>query len=191
MSHSETIRQTDIAEAGPLLQWLGDNKFKVGGAIINYGSILMILLAGFIYYILSRTAFGRHIYAIGDDPVAARLSGINVDRTLISVYALAGFICGVAGWVLIGRIGAASPLAGQEAKLRFREIMGESLKEGDAWLHRWAMDYPSPPAIVEIKDEPTHGISHRYIIDRSEILESHREVWGVGEWGASWGGGQT
>jgi fructose transport system permease protein len=42
---------------------------------------------------LSQTAWGRHVYAVGDDPEAAELSGVNVKRTLISVYMLAGFIC--------------------------------------------------------------------------------------------------
>ena len=46
---------------------------------------------------LNRTAFGRHVYATGDDPDAARLSGINTNRTLIAVYALAGLICAIAG----------------------------------------------------------------------------------------------
>lgn len=117
VSRSETIRQPDIAAVGPLLQFLGDNKIRMGGAIITYGSILMILIAAFLFYMLARTAFGRHIYAVGDDANAARLAGISTDWTLIKVYTLAGLICGIAGWVLIGRIGAASPLAGQEDNL--------------------------------------------------------------------------
>lgn len=127
VSNSETIRQPDIAAAGPLLQFLGDNKITkstlpplfewMNGAVITYGSLMMLVVAAFLFYLLSRTAFGRHIYAVGDDPGSARLAGINTDWTLIKVYTLAGFICGLAGWVLIGRIGAASPLAGQQANL--------------------------------------------------------------------------
>src|SRR5690606_21259094 len=70
-----------------------------------------------IWYILNRTAFGRHVYATGDDPEAARLAGINTTGTLLAVYSLAGLVCALAGWVLIGRIGAASPLAGVTANL--------------------------------------------------------------------------
>ncbi len=66
---------------------------------------------------LNRTAFGRHVYATGDDPDAARLAGISPNRTLLSVYALAGLICAIAAWVLIGRIGGVSPQAGQTANL--------------------------------------------------------------------------
>jgi fructose transport system permease protein len=77
----------------------------------------MILLAALVWYVLNRTAFGRHVYATGDDPDAARLAGINTNGTLLAVYAIAGTICALAGWVLIGRIGAVSPLAGQTANL--------------------------------------------------------------------------
>ncbi|HEX9905072.1 MAG TPA: ABC transporter permease [Propylenella sp.] len=116
VSRSETIRQPDIAAEAPILQFTG-TALSFGGARLTLGSILMILLAVVIWYILNRTPFGRHVYATGDDPEAARLAGINTDRTLLAVYSIAGFICAIGGWVLIGRIGAASPLAGQTANL--------------------------------------------------------------------------
>jgi len=116
VSQSETIRQPDIARDAAFLQFTG-TALKLGAARLTFGSILMIGLAVIVWYVLNRTAFGRHIYATGDDPEAARLAGINTDRTLLAVYTLAGLICAVAGWVLIGRIGAASPLAGQVANL--------------------------------------------------------------------------
>ena len=50
---------------------------------------------------------------MGDDPEAAQLTGIRVDRMLIAVYTLSGLICGFAGWVLIGRIGSVSPTSGE------------------------------------------------------------------------------
>lgn len=122
VSRSETLRQQDVEAVAPLLQWLGSS-FRIrlpdgwGTAIITYGSILMILLALGVWYVLNRTAFGRHVYATGDDPEAARLAGINTRGTLIAVYTVAGLICAIAGWVTIGRIGAVSPLAGQNANL--------------------------------------------------------------------------
>ena len=120
ISRSETIRQQDIEATASFLQLMGTRIQIVtpwGNAPITYGSILMILLAVLIWYVLNRTAFGRHIYATGDDRDGARLAGINTDRTLLAVYVIAGLICAVGGWVLIGRIGAASPLAGQTANL--------------------------------------------------------------------------
>jgi ribose/xylose/arabinose/galactoside ABC-type transport system permease subunit len=61
---------------------------------------------------LNRTAVGRHIYAIGGNPHAARVSGINVDRVLVLVYVLCGFFAGVAGLQLAGRTNSGFPNAG-------------------------------------------------------------------------------
>ncbi|MFK7751342.1 MAG: ABC transporter permease [Sedimentitalea sp.] len=111
-SANETIRSQDIAANAPLLQFLG-NKFKIGGAVFTFGVVFLVLLVAVLAYVLRHTAWGRHVYAVGDDPEAAALSGVNVKRTLISVYALAGLICAFAGWALIGRIGSVSPTSGQ------------------------------------------------------------------------------
>jgi fructose transport system permease protein len=115
-SQSQTIRQQEVEAAAAFLQATG-TAIQVAGARITLGSILMLLLAALIWYILNRTAFGRHVYATGDEPEAARLAGINTNRTLLAVYTLAGLICAVAGWVLIGRIGAISPISGGTANL--------------------------------------------------------------------------
>src|SRR6185369_16384681 len=61
--------------------------------------------------------WGRHLHATGDDPDSARLSGIRTSRTLISVYVVAGAVCALAGWALIGRIGSVSPQAGVTSNL--------------------------------------------------------------------------
>jgi fructose transport system permease protein len=74
-------------------------------------------MVALVWYLLNRTPFGKHVYAIGDDVEAAQLAGINIRRTLTTVYMLAGAICGVAGWVLIGRTGSVSPLSGATANL--------------------------------------------------------------------------
>ena len=68
-------------------------------------------------FALSQTAWGRHVYAVGDDIEAARLVGIRVDRVLLSVYTVAGLIYGLTAWVLIGRAGTASPNAIVDANL--------------------------------------------------------------------------
>lgn len=67
---------------------------------------------------LNRTAWGRHVYAIGDDKEAAELSGIRTDRVLISVYVLAGLICAIAAWASIGRVGSVSPQSFYEGNLQ-------------------------------------------------------------------------
>jgi len=115
-SANETIRSQDIAAQAPILQFLGTN-FRIGNAVFTYGAIFMVLLVAVFWYILNHTAWGRHVYAIGDDPDAARLSGIPLRRTLISVYAVAGLICALGAWALIGRLGSISPQSGQSANI--------------------------------------------------------------------------
>jgi fructose transport system permease protein len=115
-SQSETIGMQDIEEKAWFLQIMG-NQIAIGGARIMWGTFLMLAVAAVVWYVLNRTAYGRHIYATGDDPEAARLAGINTDRILLSVYVLAGLIAAIAGWALIGRVGAISPTAGENANL--------------------------------------------------------------------------
>ena len=109
-SANETIRAQDIEAGAPFLQALGTT-VQVGGANFTFGVILMIILVFTLAYALRSTPWGRHVYAVGDDPEAAQLSGIDVHRTLMSVYMLVGFICALAGWVMIGRFGSVSPSA--------------------------------------------------------------------------------
>ena len=106
----------DIEEKASFLQIMG-NQIAIGGARIMWGTFLMLAVAAVVWYVLNRTAYGRHVYATGDDPEAARLAGINTDRMLLSVYVFAGLIAAIAGWALIGRVGAISPTAGENANL--------------------------------------------------------------------------
>lgn len=110
-SKSETIRSQDIEATAPLLQWMG-TAFEVFGARLTYGSILMLALFGIVWYALNWTAWGRHVYATGDDKDAAELAGIRTRRVLMSIYVVAGLICGIAAWLMIGRIGSVSPQVG-------------------------------------------------------------------------------
>jgi len=74
---------------------------------------LFTIVVYFIFWILlEHTVFGRRIYAIGGNPEAARVSGINVDRTLIIVYTICGFMAGVAGLIMAGRTNSGFPNAG-------------------------------------------------------------------------------
>lgn len=109
-SANETIRGRDIAASAPPLQFLGTT-FSIGGANFTYGVVLMILIVVVLAYCLRSTAWGRHVYAVGDDPEAAELAGVNVKRTLMSVYMIAGFICALAAWAMIGRFSSVSPSA--------------------------------------------------------------------------------
>ena len=109
-SANETIRSADIAKTAPALQFWG-NSIQPGGVKVLYAVFLLIAMVAVLSYVLRQTAWGRHVYAVGDDPDAAELAGVQTKRVLIQVYALAGLFCAIAGWVMIGRFGSVSPSA--------------------------------------------------------------------------------
>jgi len=99
-----------------LLGWTG-NSFIVGGTGVTYGMIIMFGLYALVWYLLTQTAWGRHVYAIGNNRVAARLVGIPVENRLLSVYTFAAVLYGIAAWLALGRIPNADPNALQSANL--------------------------------------------------------------------------
>lgn len=115
-SGSQSIRSQDIDQLAPVLKLFGE-RVSIGGAVFTYGSFLMVLVFLILWYVLNNTAWGRHVYAVGDDKEAAELSGINTNRLLLSVYGVAGFIAGIAAWVSIGRVGSVSPQSFYDANL--------------------------------------------------------------------------
>jgi fructose transport system permease protein len=145
-SANETIRSQDLRANAPMLQWLGEKPNvqlvnwiegmrgtlhegrrpadtgdwfldTLWSVNVTYGVVVMVLLIAVLAWVLRHTAWGRHVYAVGDDPEAAQLAGVNVRGTLISVYVLSGLICALAGWALIGRIGSVSPTSGVDANI--------------------------------------------------------------------------
>ena len=87
--------------------------FQLAGADLTYGVVLMLVLYAVAWYALSQTGWGRHVYAVGDNPEAARLTGIKVGRVLLSVYVLAGLTYGIAAMLLVARTELGDPNAGQ------------------------------------------------------------------------------
>ena len=83
-SNAQTV--TDVA---PAMTWLG-NTFSIAGTEVGFGVVLMILLYLAVWFWLRETAAGRHVYAVGNNPEATRLTGIATDRVLLGVYVLAG-----------------------------------------------------------------------------------------------------
>lgn len=110
VSRSETVRGADMPA---IMTWTG-NTFGLGGFRITYGSIIMLVLFAIVFYALGFTAWGKHVYATGDDIEAARLAGIRTDRVLLSVYTVAGVIYAVGAWIVMGRLASASPNVGTE-----------------------------------------------------------------------------
>jgi fructose transport system permease protein len=87
--------------------------FTIGGADFTYGVVLMLLLYALAWFVLSQTAWGRHVYAVGDNREAARLTGINTVRVLFGVYTVAGLTYGIAAMLLASRTELGDPNAGQ------------------------------------------------------------------------------
>lgn len=117
LSSAQSIRGADIDEQAPMLKWFGE-AIEIGGARITYGSVLMVVVFAALWYMLNKTAWGRHVYAVGDDKEAAELAGIRTDRTLISVYAVAGLVAAIGAWASIGRVGSISPTSFYEGNLQ-------------------------------------------------------------------------
>src|SRR4051794_3138797 len=113
VSNSETVRGSDMPS---LMTWTG-NSIPIGGFRVTYGSIVMLVLFAYFFYALRSTAWGKHVYATGDDIEAARLAGIRTNRVLFSVYTVAGLLYAIGGWILIGRLASASPNVGTEYNL--------------------------------------------------------------------------
>jgi fructose transport system permease protein len=102
-------------EDGPLTV-LGTT-FKIGSFTTTYGVVVMLGAYVVAWYALTQTAGGRHVYAVGGSPEAARLSGIKSGRVLMSVYIITGLIAALAAWAALGRIPNADPNAYQNANL--------------------------------------------------------------------------
>jgi fructose transport system permease protein len=113
VSGSQTVRGIDMPS---LMSWTG-NAIPIGGFRLTYGSIIMLLLFAYFFYALRSTAWGKHVYATGDDIEAARLAGIRTGRVLLSVYTAAGLLYAIGGWILIGRLASASPNVGTDYNL--------------------------------------------------------------------------
>lgn len=94
-------------------------KFVGSGKILSVPTPIYIMLSVYLvmFIVLKYTMFGRHIYAIGGNEEAARLTGIKVEKTLIHVYAISGLCAGLAGVVLAGRLISGQPNAGNMAEL--------------------------------------------------------------------------
>lgn len=91
--------------------------FNIGGTVLTWGIILMITLYLLAWWFLGQTAPGRHLYAVGNNPEAARLMGIPTERVFLLTYTIAGFFYGIAGWLLVSRTSVGDPNSGQTENL--------------------------------------------------------------------------
>ena len=92
----------------PSFTWWGQG--KIGPVPVPV--IIFLAFAVLAHITLRHTRYGRQVYAVGGNPEAARLSGLNVNRILTSVYVISGFFCGLASFVLAARLNSAEAVAG-------------------------------------------------------------------------------
>lgn len=108
--------QTVALPSGAFLLWSGKT-VSLGSLHLTNGVLMMIGLYVVLGFALRYTAWGRHLYAVGDDVEAAGLTGISVKRVLLSAYMVAGLATAVAAWILVGRVGGGDPNSGLNANL--------------------------------------------------------------------------
>lgn len=85
-----------------------------GIPLLSYYLIAVVLIMAFI---LNQTVFGRHVYLIGGNSTAARVSGISVKRSLIGVYTIAGMLSGLGGLLMASRTNQGNPTMGQSYEM--------------------------------------------------------------------------
>lgn len=105
-----------VTELPASMTFLGGT-FRIGGTAVVYGVVVMLALYALTWYVLRETASGRHVYAVGNNPEAARLTGIPTQRVLLGVYVAAGVLYGIASLLSVARTGVGDPNAGQTENL--------------------------------------------------------------------------
>ncbi|MDM0114064.1 ABC transporter permease [Variovorax sp. J22R133] len=105
-----------ITDLPPAMTFFG-NTISLGGAALNYGTIFMIIMYVFMWWGLRDTQPGRHVYAVGNNPEATRLTGIPTDKVLLMVYVTAGLFYGIASLLSVARTAVGDPNAGQTENL--------------------------------------------------------------------------
>jgi len=106
-----------ISGLPPEVSWLGTGNIGVLGVNVPVSLVVVIITFVIAWVFLQHLRTGRHIFALGGNPQAARVSGVNVDRTLVIAYALCGLLAGFAGLLLAGRTNSGFPDAGNGDEL--------------------------------------------------------------------------
>jgi fructose transport system permease protein len=109
-------KETLLVEDGPLT-FLSKGGFLFGQFQITVGVVVVLLSVAVLHFALTRTSWGRHVYAVGNNDLAAKRTGIDVQRVLLSVYVLAGVLYFLAALQAFGRSPATSPNAYPTANL--------------------------------------------------------------------------
>ncbi|MGI6030766.1 MAG: ABC transporter permease [Eubacteriales bacterium] len=91
-------------------------KGKLIGQISVYQVFILLLFAIFIF-VMAKTKFGRYLYAIGSNPEAARVSGINIKFNTMMAYVFCGLLSATSGWLMTSRLMAVDPTYGKDMEM--------------------------------------------------------------------------
>lgn len=107
---TEFLTQNNVI-TGPAPAWFLDlGRMRIAGLPLPF--LYLIIAAILLFVLLELTVWGRRSYAVGANPTAARLSGINVDRQVRQSFVMAGLLCSVAGAISMMSLGGSSPVIG-------------------------------------------------------------------------------
>ena len=130
-----------LSKGSPISGFSSEFFAMLGGGyvarLIPVPVVLMLVMFVVFWFLLTRTVFGRHVYATGGNPEAARLSGVNTDRVQILVYTVSGAMAALAGVILTSRLDSAQPTAGAGYELDAITAVvlgGTSLAGGRGWI---------------------------------------------------------
>ena len=130
-----------LSQGSPISGFSSNFFAMLGGgylaSLIPLPVVWMLMLFALFWFLLSRTVFGRHVYATGGNVEAAALSGVKTDRVQILVYGLSGVMSAVAGVILTSRLDSAQPTAGDGYELDAITAVvlgGTSLAGGRGWI---------------------------------------------------------
>jgi ribose transport system permease protein len=130
-----------LSNGSPLSGFSSEFFGMLGGGyvarLIPVPVLLTLAVFAVFWFLLSRTVFGRHVYATGGNAEAAKLSGVNTDRVQILVYTISGAMAALAGVILTSRLDSAQPTAGAGYELDAITAVvlgGTSLAGGRGWI---------------------------------------------------------
>jgi ribose transport system permease protein len=130
-----------LSNGSPISGFSSDFFGMLGGGyvarLIPVPVVLMLAMFATFWFVLTRTIFGRHVYATGGNAEAATLSGVNTNRVQVLVYTISGAMAALAGVILTSRLDSAQPTAGAGYELDAITAVvlgGTSLSGGRGWI---------------------------------------------------------
>ena len=102
---------------GKYTDFITGSLFRIGSTSVPNYVLYSLIITAIMWFVWNKTAFGKNMFAVGSNPEAANVSGVNVARTIIWVFTLAGMLYGITGFIEAARIGSNSASTGLNYEL--------------------------------------------------------------------------